>query len=158
MKSHECKQCGKCCLNLEPSVPGAPGGLLLTPEEAKLFVGDKANDIRPTVAYIQPDNQVTVIVCYGMVASKCPLYDNGCTIYDDRPLVCRRYPLGNNIHESNLKCPVVADGGVLFEDESLDAMFDLEERSAMMMSSIPKGAIIYIYNMDDEEWDIVGVK
>lgn len=158
MKTHECKQCGKCCLNLEPSVPGAPGGLLLTYTETMLYRGKQGKDIIPTVAYIPPGETYKRILYYGMIATKCPLYDHGCTVYNDRPLVCRRYPLGNNIHETNQKCPEVADGGVLFDDETLDAMFDFEERSVRLMSSVPKGSILYIFNVENNEWDIVGVK
>lgn len=158
MKTHECKQCGKCCQNLEPSVPGAPGGLLLTPDEAMVFVKHNPNHVIQTIGYTMPGNDTMLILYYGMIAQKCPMYDNGCTIYEDRPLVCRRYPLGNNIHESNQKCPVVVDGGVLFEDDALDAMFDLEERSTTIMASVPKGSILYIFNIENNEWDIVGVK
>ena len=127
-------------------------------EEALTFAFKGRYYVIPTVAFTLPGETIMNVIYFGMIAQKCPMYDNGCTIYEDRPLVCRRYPLGNNIHESNQECPVVADGGVLFEDDALDAMFDLEERSTTIMASVPRGSIFYIFNVENNEWDIVGVK
>ena len=158
-KIHKCKQCGLCCTKLKSSEPGVPGGLLLTPEETSMFIGDTAQDIIPTVCYTAPGDDTSHILYYGMIASRCPMYDNGCTIYEDRPLVCRRYPLGQNIVcKANPDCPVVQEGGSMFEDETLDAMFDLDVRSQDIMAMVPKGSILYIYNVENEKWDIIGVK
>ena len=160
MKTHKCKQCGLCCTKLKPSEPGVPGGLLLTPEETAMFINDAGKDIIPTVCYTTSGDDVPHIIYYGMIAKRCPMYDwSGCSIYENRPLVCRRYPLGkNDICEANPDCPIVQDGGVLFDDETFDAMFDLDIRSREIMATVPKGSILYIYNIENEKWDIIGVR
>jgi hypothetical protein len=110
-----------------------PGGLLLTPDEVKLFSGDDAKDIRPTVAYTVPGSDDKQIIYYGMLATRCPLYASGfgCTRYKDRDVFNSHYQIART-------------------------MFD--ERTAIIMDSIPYGSILYIYNVEIDDWRIAGVK
>lgn len=160
MRTHKCIRCGNCCTDLEPSKPGVPGGLLLISKEVDMFLAYDLDDIIPTVGYTIPGYYDMKILYYGMVAKRCPMYDDeyGCMIYEDRPLVCRRYPFGNDIQDANSDCPVVRGGGVLLGEETLDAMFDLVIRSQEIMATVPKGSILYIYNIENKKWDIIGVK
>lgn len=160
IKQFKCQRCGRCCTELKPAVDGIPGGLLLTPEEIKIFTGAAGIDIHPTVAYTAPWSDDKVIIYYGMIATRCPLYDDdfGCTWYDRRPLVCVRYPLGAAGYLPSTDCPATCDGKCTFNPRYQIAQTLFDERAALIMNSIPCGSILYIYNTESGEWDTKGVK
>ena len=155
----KCKGCGNCCTNLLPSVPGAPGGLLLTPEETSVFVGHAADHIVPTVAYTAPGSEDMVIIYYGMISAVCPLYDPsvGCTVYGDRPLVCVKYPFASSMN-CGASCPNADVTTDKFGPHYHGAQALFAIRTQKIIDDIPPGATLYIYNVINKEWDITGVK
>ncbi len=161
MEQFKCQRCGRCCTQLRETVDGVPGGLLLFPDEIHIFTGDAAKDVIPTIAYTAPGSDEMVYLYYGMVNTWCPLYGGGfgCSRYEHRPLVCARYPCGAYESAPNTDCPGV-DGGVEYDmPRSYTIVQQLfAERSKFVSDSVPSGAILYIYNVDDHEWVMTGVK
>lgn len=105
----DCHECGSCCTGLRDRGPrpasfaaiaGAgvyrlptEGGLRLFAWEAGPFPEDR---LRPTLVVADAREDVLVALAYELEADTCPQYDvddRSCTIYEDRPLVCRAYPL-----------------------------------------------------------------
>jgi Fe-S-cluster containining protein len=88
-----CKRCGSCCKH--QNIP-----MELYRDEIKLFPKGK---FIPHIGYGDSKSNVTVIL-YKLIGMRCPLYndDVGCTIYEDRPTICRRFPFrsvnGNSNH------------------------------------------------------------
>lgn len=106
----ECTKCGNCCKNLVgseqdkldltppcyigsgPMVILNQPTLLLHPWEIDLFPID---NVIPLNVLFDIKNNQTIVLNYTLNVKSCPLLDdNGsCKIYNDRPLVCRIYPM-----------------------------------------------------------------
>lgn len=105
----ECHRCGACCTNLrgrgrtltefqrwaDGLVYRLPteGGLRVFAWEAGPFPDER---LEPMLAVAEPGRDQLVVLAYELQADVCPLYDTdeaACTIYEDRPLVCRAFPL-----------------------------------------------------------------
>jgi len=79
-----CKRCGSCCIKL-------PKRLQLLNDEVEFFPkysyenylagGFSKSDLKPIV--------------YKLKKKRCPMYDEkvGCTIYENRPIVCKAFPV-----------------------------------------------------------------
>lgn len=107
--SFTCHRCGTCCTNLQdlwstgkgPAASIAnetiyrlptPGGLRVFSWEAHRFPRDRLD---PLLAVADEQRETLVALAYELDARVCPNYDDdvGCTIYEERPLVCQAYPL-----------------------------------------------------------------
>lgn len=107
--SFECHRCGTCCTSLRGiwsdeetplgSMAGeriyrlpTPGGLRIFAWEAGPFDPGRLD---PLLVVADGRRERLVALAYELDARTCPQYDEdvGCTIYEDRPLVCRAYPL-----------------------------------------------------------------
>ena len=75
----KCVACGHCCKTVK--------SLMLSVDEAKLF---PKHLLVPEIV----SGDMTILY-YQIVADVCPLYKDGCTIYENRPLICKCYPLMN---------------------------------------------------------------
>jgi len=80
-----CDRCGGCCLGeLFP----LESGLVLTTIESKRLAGIKKIPVE------EFEDRFTVMLNGRLVMKyPCSFYDRGCSIYQDRPLVCRLYPI-----------------------------------------------------------------
>lgn len=89
----ECKKCGRCCKN-------QPGGIDLLPEEIKYF---PKRSYKKHMGYGKTKSDITVTM-YKLISKRCPLYDEkvGCTIYENRPRVCRSYPVTSAIRGTGI--------------------------------------------------------
>ena len=76
----KCKRCGKCCNELK-------GGVLLSPEEVERLA--------------IPDEYLIVKGDQIFLKLPCPFYKDGCSIYPDRPKVCREFPLNKTYIQNN---------------------------------------------------------
>lgn len=102
-----CHGCGACCTGLRERgtaqgfaelAPGVyrlptPGGLRVLAWEADVF--DEA-ELKPAVVVADKTRDELVVLCYELEADTCPNLEpetNRCTVYADRPLVCRAFPL-----------------------------------------------------------------
>jgi Fe-S-cluster containining protein len=74
-------KCGKCCIDV-----------CFTKEEFNKFIKNK-----------KINNQVAECGNFYYVSGKCPLLndDNSCSIYNERPLVCRAYPVIIDVKNDN---------------------------------------------------------
>jgi Fe-S-cluster containining protein len=103
-----CHRCGTCCTSLDAAwdaVDGAravgegglyrlpsPGGLRMFAWRADRFPRGRLD---PLLVAADADRERLVALAYELTASTCPNHDpdEGCTVYEDRPLVCRAFPL-----------------------------------------------------------------
>ncbi|MBA7646385.1 hypothetical protein ES703_54147 [subsurface metagenome] len=84
-EDYHCDRCGKCCIGeLFPRETG----LVLANFESKRLAGIKEISV-------EEFNDKFTVIKNGRLLMKypCPFYDMGCSIYQDRPGVCRLYPI-----------------------------------------------------------------
>jgi Fe-S-cluster containining protein len=105
MKKFECNKCGECCKKFfvrespEDKIPcfSTPIDICLTrmtlalwPWEKHLF---KEEEITPAQIIYDLKNNKVIVVQYCLKTNYCPkLVNNQCSIYNDRPLICKLYP------------------------------------------------------------------
>ncbi|KKK84349.1 hypothetical protein LCGC14_2784280 [marine sediment metagenome] len=87
----ECLQCGRCCKDILKHAMGSLKGPYLSPEETALF---PPHTVSPSIGRGFDIDHITV-TRYQINQAHCPqlVEDNQCAIYENRPLVCRRFPL-----------------------------------------------------------------
>lgn len=93
----ECQKTGECCKNL---INEKGFGLMLFEQEAVRFskLHEEKKGTKPKLKYVmQPDGKTKtkVILMTQLDEKDCPFLSskNTCEIYEDRPLVCRAYPV-----------------------------------------------------------------
>lgn len=93
----KCQRCGACCQKFGH---GSRNYLPLYDWEVKDFheTAKKQNlklDIRPVSVFYDSNTKEFFCVIYGLFNPPCPFYSSsvGCTIYENRPFVCRTFPL-----------------------------------------------------------------
>lgn len=86
----KCVRCGECCRNLF----GKRFGAAILPQE-KTQLEKQAKKIGVSVNfYPLTKNWSSEVTLWQFTDNKCPfLHANECRIYNDRPLLCRAYPL-----------------------------------------------------------------
>ena len=93
----ECKQCGNCCIDF-----GESGFLPLHPWEAEILkkLADEKGvilNIKPKGCFFDKKHNLAFFLQYGLYNNPCPFYINNlCSIYDNRPLVCKSFPLSRD--------------------------------------------------------------
>ena len=87
----KCLRCGHCCRNLLREFDGDLKGLVISPNERKLF---PKKLISPRVGIGWGLMGPKHVVSYQLDANACPRLskDNLCKIYNKRPLVCQAFP------------------------------------------------------------------
>ena len=137
MKKFECLKCGNCCRDL---VIEGIAGLMLFPNEVKLF---QKRNIKPCLGIGKsPTHGSFKIFTYQLKENICPhLKDNSCTIYQERPLICRFYPfeLKNPEIKNTSKpkylflytneCPGIGKGKILTKDFFRDLLKQIRKIS-----------------------------
>lgn len=90
----ECKKCGECCKKF-----GLKGWLPLWEWEAEKLkqVAEGKNislNLQPIDMALDKRSGLAFFIHYVLIQEPCPfLINNQCSIYEDRPLVCRSFPL-----------------------------------------------------------------
>lgn len=83
-------------------------GLSLSNAEAARFV-ELGADVHPRTFLLEKKRRLMVTLDWHMPKSVCPFYQSyQCTVYDDRPLVCRAYPvmqIGRSSTKLAPECP-----------------------------------------------------
>lgn len=92
MKKFNCVNCGSCCSF------GKQGYLPLYYWEVSLILEIAKQkkillDLRPVVIFHDKISEKYFSIIYGMFNDSCVFRKDNCTIYKDRPFVCRAYPL-----------------------------------------------------------------
>lgn len=161
-----CNKCGKCCKNF------GPVGLMILPWELKNFQ-EKADAINKSLklgsmALSEEVHKKNLVVSYYIKNEPCIFYQEGiCSIYDDRPLVCRSYPLMYNPEENRIEingdCPQDNKFKILLNQGKLDEqmlaakmMTDLNNRYMQIVHKyVLQGKIKII--QENKNWEPIGV-
>ncbi len=126
MQEWFCKKCGHCCKHQYTRME-------LNKDEIELF---PKNSYLPYIGYGDSKSNVTVLL-YKLIPKRCPLYndDIGCTIYEDRPIICRRFPFNkdpNNPHglglDNGCKNAPQGQGMKIVTKENMEDVFPLIEK------------------------------
>ena len=91
--SFTCKQCGKCCTRRNEPIMITGVDLFYMARALKVNQMDfiKAN----CLVYIGDGSKLPVMVLKETKTGRCPLLKNNrCSVHDDKPTVCKLYPLG----------------------------------------------------------------
>jgi Fe-S-cluster containining protein len=88
------QKCGVCCNSRDD----ASFGMVVLDFEAKTL-RKKSKELNidfklePSVSFSDKKSQKELVVSYKFEYETCPFYQNKCLIYEDRPLLCRAFPL-----------------------------------------------------------------
>ncbi len=150
----ECVKCGRCCSNLRKG--DEKTGLTLFPEETHLFPEDK---IRPYLG--KGEASVTEIFTYQHTENVCiNLVNNQCTVYENRPTMCRSFPV--KVGEHGLRfisgCMGVRDmlknaKNMTHEMYEVKAAIKMTERLYEFHKAFTEGEKRWVYNLVTEEWE-----
>jgi len=97
MKQFRCLRCGDCCAakysgNNIGHIPIYLDEIQNLIEKSKKF--EKNIKIEPGFVYADNLNKQLIIATFEMsIKGKCEFYDDGCIIYNDRPITCKAYPI-----------------------------------------------------------------
>jgi len=149
-----CEQCGRCCSNHRAGT--GESGLTLFPDEIHLFPEDK---VRPHLA--KGVDAPTNIFTYQYTDNVCMhLVDNLCKVYDDRPLMCRKFPvkLGANGLTFSPGCKAVlnmlrSSKTVSNDAEEVQAAMVIAERLMLFHRGFAEGEVEWRYNLVSGEWE-----
>lgn len=94
MEKFSCNNCGACCtrFGVHRALPFFEWEIAILKKEAKKR---KINlDLRPINILFDENSKIYFFPQYGMFNEPCPfLKENKCLIYEERPYVCRMFPL-----------------------------------------------------------------
>lgn len=150
----ECTKCGRCCSNLR--MGDKKTGLTLFPEEIHLFPEET---IRPYLG--KGVESVEKVFTYQHTENVCiNLVDSQCRVYDERPTMCRSFPV--KVGEHGLRfisgCPGVL--GRIRKGENLshdmyevEAAMSMAERLYEFHKTFDEGEKRWVYNLSSEEWE-----
>jgi Fe-S-cluster containining protein len=152
----ECERCGRCCSHLRTRESEA--GLTLFPDEVHLFPSEK---VRPHLGkgVQSPDT----IFTYQHTENVCiHLMDNMCGIYEDRPLMCRSFPVKIGEYGLRLSPGCKAVLNTLKKSKTMDteqpevkAAIDMTERLYEFHKSFSELDKKWKYNFTSEQWEIM---
>ncbi|MHA1233153.1 MAG: YkgJ family cysteine cluster protein [Candidatus Helarchaeota archaeon] len=97
MIEFKCLRCGDCChaKYVENRIGYIP--IFLDEIDRIIELAKKSNKkviIKPDFVYADKLNKQLIIATYEMVVDQqCIFYQDGCSIYDERPIICRAFPI-----------------------------------------------------------------
>lgn len=179
-KRFSCIKCGKCCVfsqNLQENAENKDDEFIekkipVYPEEADILeILAKDNDIQLSLLEdnVLPDtlNQRIVVTRYQILLDednnyRCPFSKNNlCTIYDNRPLVCRAYPVSSKEIEGfnreifiDPKCSGIDNIRDSLENliiEDIKQIFPLEYRAAVKIFNREKQIMLKLRELVEDE-------
>lgn len=152
----ECERCGRCCSHLR--VRESEAGLTLFPDEIRFFPPDT---VRPHLA--KGVESPTTVFTYQHTENVCVhLKDNICSIYEDRPLMCRSFPV--KVGENGLRfaagCKAVLNTlkkhkAMNYEQPEVKAAISMAERLYEFHKNFTSGDKKWKYNLTSEQWKIM---
>lgn len=130
-----CQRCSNCC-RLEP------GAVFLTQEDAENIseiLNLSLNDFLTKYCREIYKGEIPVVALKEKNNYDCILWNNGCTVYNARPIQCRTYPYWPYIVESKeyidlekRRCKGIGIKGDLTLEEKIK-LYELEENSKYMI-------------------------
>ena len=149
-----CTKCGRCCSNLR--IGDETSGLTLFTDEVHLFPEET---IKPHLG--KGANEPTSIFTYQHTENVCiHLVDNLCKIYEERPLMCRSFPvkLGINGLRFSPGCKAVLNS--LRNSKTMDreltevkATIETAERLSEFHQGFRDDEAEWKYNLVSEQWE-----
>lgn len=146
--------CGRCCSHLR--IGDETSGLTLFPDEVHLFPEET---VKPHLGkgMIEP----TTIFTYQYTGNVCVhLVDNICEIYEERPLMCRSFPvkLGVNGLRFAPGCEAVLNmlrnsKTIEGEQDEVQAAIETAERLTEFHSGFYEDEREWKYNLVSEQWE-----
>ncbi|MCX8150961.1 MAG: YkgJ family cysteine cluster protein [Candidatus Bathyarchaeota archaeon] len=150
-----CKRCGWCCRNLLETKDGIERGLPLTDKEATRFPQEL---VSPKVAIGITDPKIVVL--YQLNVNVCPYINsqNVCEKYEDRPLMCRSFPIVAG--DLSNRCTVFSYRikGVSYSDSySMEKQLDASVKFTLYLKNrikkyYQKGLKVWEYNLATKNW------
>ena len=133
MEFWKCNRCGNCCTHQKEHMDLVEEDLKFFPDKSymkHMGIGSKKSSIKTIV--------------WRLIPRRCPLYDEqvGCTIYENRPLICRRYPYTwYGIDNSCTNSPRGNDEvKVMGEDLKILERFDEDANKRIMKAVVETGS------------------
>jgi Fe-S-cluster containining protein len=159
-----CQGCAKCCSTLLTN--NGTTGLTLLPEEISLF---QSSLIKPQYGIgTFPFDKKFKILFYQLTDMVCPnLREKKCSIYQKRPLMCRRFPVQRlDYHNQNLKLSMdctewqylaskFGDGTLIdISEDYTEAHSEIVKRTRFL-SNLPDISIrAWFYNLKTHHWEL----
>jgi len=118
---YTCIRCGECCCR--------PGSVFFTAEEMKKAAAMLGTTVKSFKHKYVTDKLVDVFELY--TESSCPFYieEEGCSIYEARPLQCKTYPFWKNnftsqeaLEKLHDECPGTGEGEFFSVDDIVDRL------------------------------------
>ena len=154
----ECERCGKCCSHLR--VRESEAGLTLFPDEVHLFPADM---VRPHLA--KGKDSPTTIFTYQHTENVCiHLKNNMCSVYEERPLMCRSFPV--KVGEYGLRfapgCKAVLNTlrkskTMDFEQPEVKAAIEMAERLYEFHKNFTPDDKKWKYSLASDSWEIMNL-
>lgn len=138
-----CLKCGDCCRNIIGSIGNASFGLYLNENEAKYF---------PQELVVPLFRSGDHIFAYQLTATDCPmLKDGSCSIYENRPLGCRAFPLKDLGVIDFTTCRYTSQNKLCsWDTRSFTIEADAIRREIDEANSSPEPTHIYIFKL--KQW------
>ena len=157
-----CQRCGACCRKESVSGESRFFAHLFDFEASRLrkiaATLGIALRLKPFLVLQDAFSERGIVVFYEFDHGDCPFYDNGCRIYDSRPLVCRAFPvLRTEPFFASPACPAVAavsgDPAVAF-GSSFSACREMDSAAVMLkekVASLAERGVLQLCN--DRKFD-----
>lgn len=135
MELWECIRCGKCCTNQYNNMD-------IFAEEVYLF---PKNKIKPKLGYGDSKDSITIFL-YNLISKRCPLYkdDIGCSVYENRPLICKMFPLGQGgLDKGCVNAPKDGEAKGVFPKDT--EIIDIWNQHAIELWKKPSKSKVWLY-------------
>lgn len=148
--SFQCMRCGKCC-NPSKSDPEMIHYIPIYLDETDQIESLAAQNnlkirVDPDIMYYDELNSRLIILTYALQIDNdgCPFFQSQCSIYEQRPIVCKAYPL--TICPSNETTAMILKPECLFVQKNNAALRNLEyyELSDVFSNEFPYSREIQI--------------
>jgi Fe-S-cluster containining protein len=146
--------CGRCCSNLRAGT--GESGLTLFPDEIHVFPEEK---VRPH--YGKGRDLPSSIFTYQYIDNNCMyLVNNLCQVYEDRPLMCRKFPVKIGADGLTFSPGCIAVLNLLRtsktmygEQEEVQVAYTIAERLMFFNRGLENGESRWRYNLVSEAWE-----
>ena len=151
----ECLQCSKCCRSILETSGGVTRGLALTEREAKIFPPEIVSP-KLAVGVSEP----SVVILYQLNVTVCPYVNdyNQCSRYEERPLICRSFPIVGGAISNRCRIFSYRKPGVVYAepfnmDKQMEASRKLNTYTRNRISKhYQKGLKIWEYDIATKKW------
>lgn len=169
----QCDSCGFCCRHLRRKMGDFTLGLLLLPDEIRLFPVNHLSPMWGVGLKGRSRPRPAVVGVVQLDLNVCPhiTRDNRCDIYEKRPQICRAHPLTMRLENSQVvsasyskECHAVkgvpSDREVIltkfFSEEMIQASAGLNVYYENMFKE--SGGLLWLYDLKSKKWKRVDMQ